>query len=37
MMIGLPNENYAYSIPVTFTLDARMETYVNPYHFDYHF
>jgi protein TonB len=32
-----PGPKWKVKLPVTFTLTERMETYVNPYHFDYHF
>jgi TonB family protein len=32
-----PGPKWKLKVPVTFTIDERMETYVNPYHFDYHF
>jgi protein TonB len=32
-----PGPKWKVKLPVTFTLTKRMETYVNPYHFDYHF
>jgi len=32
-----PGPKWRVKLPVTFTLTERMETYVNPYHFDYHF
>ena len=32
-----PGPKWKVKLPVTFTLDERMKTYVNPYHFDYHF
>jgi protein TonB len=32
-----PGPKWKVKLPVTFTLNERMETYVNPYHFDYGF
>jgi TonB family protein len=32
-----PGPKWRLKVPVTFTMDERMQTYVNPYHFDYHF
>jgi protein TonB len=32
-----PGPKWRVKLPVTFTLSKRFETYVNPYHFDYHF
>jgi TonB family protein len=32
-----PGPKWKVKLPVTFILTKRMETYVNPYHFDYHF
>jgi TonB family protein len=32
-----PGSKWRLRVPVTFTMDERMETYVNPYHFDYGF
>jgi TonB family protein len=32
-----PGPKWKLKVPVTFTIDERMQTYVNPYHFDYNF
>ena len=32
-----PGPKWRVKLPVTFILDEMMKTYVNPYHFDYHF
>ena len=32
-----PGPKMRFKLPVTFSLEERMPTYVHPYHFDYHF